>query len=467
MTINVNKPGTAPGLIFTDPYSLFNPMVGQTGTEILDNEGNPVWFRPYDSTSLMASDFRPQVYNGQPVLTWWQGTISSEQQGYTNLPPADPQPGACYYVMDNHYNVIKTIQAQNGFTADVHEFLLTDRGTAYFTSERLVPMDLSKWGGPVDGELDDYAIQEVDLKTGELVFFWDYLDHVGLDEAQESASGTGPGIQAWDAYHANSISEDGAGNLYFSARNTWAVYKVEKSTGNIVWRLGGKKSDFTFGKNAQFYWQHDARWRPQDGYISMFDDGCCATFTSKPNQQSHGLILKLDEKKMTATAVKTYYHDPALNVVSQGNLQIQPNGNEFIGWGQDQYYSEFAAGGNTEGNGSTNLLYDAEFPAENQSYRAYRNPWQGFPDTLPAVAARGSGGAVTVYASWNGSTETAAWQVLAGPSADNLSVAVAKAPRKGFETAINVTAPGPFFRVKALDSSGNVLGTSGPVQPTS
>lgn len=464
VTVNVNKPGTAPGLIFTDPYSLFNPMVGQTGKSIADNAGNSVWFQGFDSTSLMASDFRPQIYNGQPVLTWWQGTISSTQQGYTNLPPADPQPGACYYIMDNHYNLIKTVQAQNGFTADVHEFLLTDRGTAYFTVEKLVPMDLSQWGGPTDGVLDDYAIQEVDVATGKLLFSWDFLDKVSPSEAQESAAGTGSGDQAWDAYHANSISEDGAGNIYISARNTWTVYKVEKATGNIVWRLGGKQSDFKIPTDAQFYWQHDARWRPQDGNIGMFDDGCCATFTSTPNQQSHGLILKLNEKKKTVKAVNSYYHDPALNVVSQGNLQALPNGNQFTGWGQDPYYSEYAAAGNTEGNGSTNLLYDAQFPGNNQSYRAYRNPWVGHPDTAPKAAVRSSGGKNTVYASWNGSTETVAWQVLAGPSADNLSVVVDRAARSGFETTIDVPANGPYFQVKALDASGKVLNSSAAVQ---
>lgn len=145
---------------------------------------------------------------------------------------------------------------------------------------------------------------------------------------------------------------------------------------------------------------------------------------------------------------------------TQGNTQALPNGNEFIGWGQSPYYSEYAGEGNTQGNGSQNLLYDAKLPGSDISYRAFRNQWTGTPYYPPSAAARAVAGSNVVYASWNGSTETRAWRVLAGSNPHSLSVVVRHAPRSGFETAVTTNSPGPYFQVQALNARGKVLGTS-------
>lgn len=199
----------------------------------------------------------------------------------------------------------------------------------------------------------------------------------------------------------------------------------------------------------------------------MFDDGCCDLPDGAPEQRSHGLILSLDFRSRKATVDRTYYHEPSLESPTQGNTQALSNGNEFIGWGQSPYYSEYAGAGNTEGNGLQNLLYDAKLPGSNISYRAFRNEWVGTPYYPPSGAVRSDGGGSVVYASWNGSTQTRAWQVLAGSDPDSLSVVVGKAPRSGFETAITTNAPGPYFQVKALNAQGKVLGTSHVVTPSS
>ena len=96
-------------------------------------------------------------------------------------------------------------------------------------------------------------------------------------------------------------------------------------------------------------------------------------------------------------------------------------------------------------------------------YRAFRLPWTGHPLDTPALAVTGNPGSLTAHASWNGATEVASWQVLAGPSPAALSAA-GSAPRSGFETAIAVSNPGPYFAVRALSASGQALGTSPAVQ---
>jgi hypothetical protein len=443
-------------------------MVGQTGALMVDNAGNPVWYRPLPSTNLQNADFKAQTWFDprtgaeQPVLTWWQGSIAIPPT-YQNLPSGAPEPGGCYYIVDSHYRVLATVSGQNGYSADEHEFILTRRGTALFIASKPVPRDLTPYGGPQDGAILDSQIQEVDLATGQLVYSWGMLDHVDPANSEEAVSSASSSGGVWDAYHLNSIDEGPDGQLLISARNMWALYAIDRGTGGVRWQLGGKKSDFTVDQDAQFYWQHDARFRSATE-ISVFDDGCCDLPNGSPEQPSHGLILTLDPAARHASAARAYFHNPTLESASQGNVQRQPNGNEFIGWGQNQYYSEYAGGGNSASDSGQNLLYDAKMPGQNISYRVFRNEWTGTPDTPPAAAARTRDGTNTVYASWNGSTATQAWQVLAGPDPGALAVVADRVARAGFETSVGVDNPGPYFQVRALDGSGQVLGTSSVVK---
>jgi hypothetical protein len=106
-------------------------------------------------------------------------------------------------------------------------------------------------------------------------------------------------------------------------------------------------------------------------------------------------------------------------------------------------------------------VFDGHFEPGNDNYRAYRFPWVGTPASPPKVAATGSGGKLTVKASWNGATQVATWQVLAGASAAGMSV-VGSVPRSGFETTIPVTTSASLVAVRALDAAGHVLATSAP-----
>ena len=162
---------------------------------------------------------------------------------------------------------------------------------------------------------------------------------------------------------------------------------------------------------------------------------------------------------MTASVYRSYYHDPNLIVASQGNVQSLANGNKFIGWGQSQYYSEYNEAGNTEGDPALNLLYDAAMPSTNYTYRAYRNNWVGMPYYPPSIGITSTNGQITVYASWNGSTETVQWQVLAGRKRKKLSV-IGSVAKSGFETSMQVSQKGPYFQVKALNANVQVIGES-------
>jgi len=165
-------------------------------------------------------------------------------------------------------------------------------------------------------------------------------------------------------------------------------------------------------------------------------------------------------EKMNAIIDCTYYLDPNLIVASQGNVQSLANGNQFIGWGQEPYLSEFENEGNSKNNLSSSLLFEMKYPNENISYRAFKNKWIGWPQYPPSIVAITYHEGTFVYASWNGSTETVAWQVLSGHSFKQMQIVKSSIPRKGFETKIVGDSVGPYFQVRALNEAGQVLGIS-------
>jgi hypothetical protein len=236
-----------------------------------------------------------------------------------------------------------------------------------------------------------------------------------------------------------------------SARNTWAVYKISRQTGAIIWNLNGKHSSFKMGANASFAFQHDARLQANN-VITIFDDGAGPPVVHK---QSRGLTLRLDMAHMTATLLSQDDHQPALLAAYEGSMQPLANGDEFLGWGQQPNFTEFNARGQT--------VFDARFVGANSSYRAYRFAWAGAPASLPAIAARVSGGKTTAYVSWNGATSLARWRILGGAGAGALKV-VATSGRQAFESAITIRAGERYIAAQAVDAQGHVIGTSHTVK---
>jgi len=430
--VTTRAPGTAPDYIFAaSKNGPGESYPAQDGPMILDNDGQPVWFRPVVKEAEDAMDFKVQRYRGESVLTWWQGTHGGFGRGE-------------FVIFDESYKEVGRFRAGNGYAGDHHEFLITERDTALIGIYGEARRDLSSLGGPTDGAVLEGIVQEIDIGSGEVLFEWHSLDHVGFDESLYELS---PDTEdAFDYFHINSIDVDDDGNLLVSARRTSAVYKIDRESGEVIWRLGGEKSDFTMEDEAVFAYQHDAR-RQADGTITLFDNR-----GERMDEPSRAVALELDEDAMTATLVREYIHPTETFAIFQGNVQTLPNGNVFIGWGSAPYLSEHGRDGE--------LLFDARFPPEVESYRAFRFPWRGRPQGDPdLVGESGTEGRVTLYASWNGATEVASWEVLAGPGAGDLEP-VGDAARKGFETAITFRTEEPYVAVRAKDRSGRVLGAS-------
>jgi outer membrane protein assembly factor BamB len=429
VAVTATSPASAPGDVFVAPYT--GP--GQAGPMILEPDGSVAWFQPLPE-HVYAANFRVQEYAGRPVLTWWQGDISIHGFGLGND-----------VILDSTYRRIATVKAGNGLQADLHDFQLTPSGTALITAFDPVLCDLAGVGGPAYGAVTDGVVQEVDVRTGLVRMQWTSLDHVGLSQSYERAASS-IGFP-FDYFHVNSIDLDADGTLLISSRNTWTVYDVNRSTGQVQWRLGGRNSSFQDPAAARTAWQHDARMIPGGG-ISMFDNGSSPTV----HAQSRAIVLGVDPRTRAVTLVSQFTHPAPLVAESQGDMQALPDGNWFVGWGQEPDFSEFSGGGA--------LLFDAHMPAHDQSYRAFRFQWTGTPVHGPAVGFQGG----SAYASWNGDTRVASWHLLAGSSPATLAT-VAVAPKTGFETAIPLPAGagGPDIEVQAFGAQGELLATSATV----
>jgi hypothetical protein len=399
------------------------------GPLILDDRGAVVWFHP-QPRGRPASDLRATTYRGQPVLTYWEGRFVVGWGFGEGV------------IVDSAYREVARVRAGNGFQADLHDFLLTPQGTALLLVYHRVRRG--------DRTLLDGIVQEVDPATGLVLFEWHALDHVGIGESYAPAPRKGRA--PWDWFHVNSVAAAGGGDLIVSARNTHAVYRIDRESGAIRWRLGGRRSDFRMGRGTRFAWQHDARLHP-DGTLTLFDNAA-APATRK---RSRALRLRLDERRMRASLLAARAHPRGLLSPNQGGVQDLGGGRLFVGWGALSAFTEFGADGR--------VLFDGRLARGYDSYRAYRADWSGRPTEPPAVAAQPRGRARTaVWASWNGATEIARWLVLAGASPAALAP-VETAARRGFETGISIPGRPAWVAVRAVGAGGEVLGGSAPVRP--
>lgn len=357
VTVLTSGPGQARGDIFISPFG--DTSTYANGAEIINGAGHVIWFHPVPA-GQEAADFRTQTYRGHRVLTWWQGTGLGGLASGTD------------YIYNDHYQQIATVQAGNGYSADGHEFLITPWNTALILSYATATASLTSIGGPPNQEVINGIVQEIDIRTGKVLFQWNSADHVPYSQSEQPlpASASTP----WDWFHVNAVHLDTDGNLLIDARDTWTTYKVGLRTGKIIWRLGGKDSSFALkpapgqvldNAGEAFAWQHDPEAVGRNTY-TFFDNEASAT-AELP--YSRAITVRLNERARTATLAASDDQPGGLSAASQGNAQTTRNHDLFVGWGILPYISEFSPSGQ--------LLFNAEFPAGVNTYRAYRLAWPG------------------------------------------------------------------------------------------
>jgi hypothetical protein len=436
--------GGAPGDLLLAPYQ----GDGTAGPMIAEQNGNLVWFHPLPAGE-QATSLKLQQYEGKNVLTWWQGRILEVGFGQGED-----------VIYNSAYQKIASVKAGNGYHADLHEFRLTPEGTAWIDAFDPIDMNLAPYGGEAAGVINDSIVEEIDVKTGLVMWEWHALGHIPISESNSPAP---KASYPWDYVHINSVDPAPTGQagaagsnqpseVLLSSRNTWTLYDVEIASGAVRWRLGGTHSSFKLGPGTHTYWQHDAEWQP-GGLISVFDNG-----SDPPKEkQSRGLLLDPNVVAHTVTLVKQFVNpNRTLLASSQGNVLSLPGGNWLMGYGGLPNFTEYS--------GSGHVLLDGTLGKSVQDFRTYLTPWSGQPTTAPALVARpGVGATIAASMSWNGASEVASWRVLAGASPGALAAAGAGA-RTGFQTTIAVPGAGPYVAVQALNAAGAVIGTSPTVK---
>ena len=304
------------------------------------------------------------------MLTFWQGTgLGGVSTG------AD-------YIYNDHYKLIATVKAGNGYSADGHEFLITPWNTALIISYTTATANLTSIGGPADQTVINGIVQEINIKTGKVLFQWNSAGHVPYAQSEQPLPATAS--TPWDWFHLNAIKVDTNGNFLIDARDTWTTYEVSPRTGKIEWRLGGKDSSFKVkaakgqvldSASEIFAWQHDPEGHG-NGVYTFFDNDAAGTANTPTDvlvdlPYSRAVTVKLNFRTRVATLIKSDNQPEALSAPSQGNAQLLRDGDLFVGWGALPYFSEFSPSGK--------LIFNAQFPAGVNTYRAYRLPWNPAP----------------------------------------------------------------------------------------
>ncbi|MDH6136697.1 hypothetical protein P3T37_006128 [Kitasatospora sp. MAA4] len=365
VNVLTDRAGTGGGDLFLAPSSSAGGYA--SGVEILSQDGRKVVWSHAVPAGQEAADFRKQTYRGKPVLTWWQGTGLG---GLSN---------GVDYIYDDHYRKIGEVRAGNGYSADGHEFVITAQNTALVVSYAVATADLTSIGGPADQKVINGIVQEVDIRTGKVLFQWNSADHVPYAQSEQPlpASASTP----WDWFHLNAVKVDTDGNLLVDARDTWTTYKVARHSGAVLWQLGGKDSSFKLtaapgqvldGAGRIFAWQHD----PEplgNGLYTFFDNESAGTANTGSGAvtelpYSRVVTVRLDTRTHEATLVRSADQPEQLGAPSQGNGQTLRNGDLLVGWGSLPYVSEFSRSGA--------LLFNAQFPPGVNTYRAYRFAWK-------------------------------------------------------------------------------------------
>ena len=339
ITINENPGG---GDIFTANL-LRRSRVETRYLMILDNTGFPKYFKKV-TRNYNSDDFKMQP-NG--LLTYFQRITNS------------------YLAMDNTYTEVDSFACGNGYTTDGHELQLLDNGHALLMSydPQIVDMSEIVEGGHPEANVTGLVVQELDTSKN-VVFQWRSWDHfeitdaVGLDLTRKRV----------DYVHANAIEPDLDGNILISCRHMSEITKIDRATGDIIWRMGGKNNQFTFVGDPDHpdgcSYQHDCRIL-ENGNLTVFDNG---NLHEPPH--SRGVEYEIDDVNMTATRVWEFRETPDMFANFIGNVQRLPNGNTMVGHGGTWPTA-------TEVTPEGKKVWGFTMPEGQNAYRVFRFPWKG------------------------------------------------------------------------------------------
>jgi hypothetical protein len=313
------------------------------------------------------------IFNKDGVPVWWY-KASTAPFGAQLLPDGTiawqryaggGTSGGPFEIRTLNGQLVRTVAAAGGLATDIHELQPLPNGDYLIGAIIRKPhQDASPYGGSSDATLNTYEIQEL-TPDGQLVWHWDSLKHIGLDQTPQRwwDQVLAGGQPALDTQHFNAAAPDGK-FLLLSFRHLDAVYKINRKTGGIVWKLGGIHTSKSLKvlKDPEGSYplggQHDVRLLP-DGTISIFDN---FTNLGKPPRV---VRYRIDEKAKTATLIQSFSDPTATGSPCCGSARMLSSGDWLVSWGG----LKFTGGYNAKGRNIFRLQYPGAF-----SYRSYPVP---------------------------------------------------------------------------------------------
>jgi len=323
----------------SDDYLFLGLTAGGIGNLlIVDNELTPVFYRKVTGTIF---DFKFQP-DGELTYGIYPTTI---------------------YGMDSSGTPINQFYTPPGITLDIHELRVLPDGTYYILGKEHLIIDMSQYvqGGDTAAIVVTHNVIQMDANDNE-IWRWRTIDHYDILDADQFVNLTQHQI---DWTHCNSIEIDTDGNILLSTRNFDEVTKIDRTTGDIIWRLGGEKNQFTFINDTRgFSRQHCVR-QLSNGNLIMFDNGVYLV-----PEYSSVVEYEIDATNFTATLVRRYTRNESVFSSSRGSVQELPNGHILIGWGESQNPAV------TEINKQDSVEFEMKFISYTHQYRPYRFRWE-------------------------------------------------------------------------------------------
>lgn len=355
--VNDSLPSGFPNIetqIYNDPmqgYNFISPLKHLNHYLIIcDNYSTPVFYR---KVPWGASDFKVQPTG---MLTYFSNRYR------------------CFYGMDEKFNVIDTFSCKGDYagSADMHELRVQNNGHYFIMAydPQIVNMDTVVPGGHHAAVVSGLIIQEIDANDS-VVFQWRSWDHFKITDAHSWVNLQDSII---DYVHGNSIEIESDTSILISCRNMNEITKIDRRTGEIIWRLNGENNQFTFiNDTLRFVYQHSIRYMPDSSRLSIFDNG----LGHPPFPFSSALEYEIDEDSMTAILIQRLYKSPKIFCSFMGHAQRHQNGCTTIGWGHvDTNYTPGYTymPAITEFKPDSSVALEISFP--HSSYRAFKFDWK-------------------------------------------------------------------------------------------
>ncbi|NQV50034.1 MAG: aryl-sulfate sulfotransferase [Candidatus Marinimicrobia bacterium] len=351
---SVNNP--SPGYIFMATWDRNSPRQWGNFIFILDHNGNII-----DSVRVDGAPFDFQVQQN--------GLLSYARGDFSTAVPL-PGEGLKHIVMDNSLAVVDSFQMKNGYSTDFHEFKMLPNGHVMMMSYHSILYDMSTIveGGQTDAELVINIIQEQD-RNKNVVFEWRNIDYIPITDSDLDLTAARINYSTLNAFD---VEPDG--NILASFRNHSEIMKISRETGEIMWRMGSARGEFSYvgehEENAPYYHarQHNIRRRP-NGNITLFDNG---EFHQPP--YSRAVEYSLDEENKIATLVSEWrYPEGNIFTVTAGNAELLPGGGWFIGYGVPN--PQFVKRNAVEVHADGSIALELSLPSGVLAYRVSKLPW--------------------------------------------------------------------------------------------